>query len=81
MLQVGKIGAAPHALFGANGTEDVGRSGALIAGSTRDGCRVSAQRRVILFFWPIRASSWNNLYGLPTAIRCATIIEGSVEKF
>ena len=31
-----------------------------------------AQRRVILFFWPIRASSWNQTsIGLPGASRAA----------
>jgi hypothetical protein len=31
-----------------------------------------AQRRVILFFWPMRASSWNQIsIGLPGAARPA----------
>ena len=46
------------ALAWTDGAEDVGPSGALVAGARGRVPRL-AQRRVILFFWPIRASSWN----------------------
>ena len=44
----------------ADGAEDIGRGGTLIAGRTGRVPRL-AQRRVILFFWPIRASSANQI--------------------
>ena len=49
---------------GRDGTENIGvEAGALICGSAGAGATLVAQRRVILFFWPMRASSWNrNLY-------------------
>ena len=46
------------AFLGADGAEDVGRGGALIVWRGGPGAAL-AQRRVILFFWPMRASSAN----------------------
>ena len=51
---VGRIRAAPLPCFGQTAAEDVGGSGALGAGRTWAACHASAQRRVILFFWPIQ---------------------------
>ena len=60
VLQAGRIKAAPLPSFRADRAEDVGRRGALIAGRAGRVPRL-AQRRVILFFWPIRASSANQI--------------------
>ena len=58
VLHAGKIRAAPSALFRADGTEDVGRGGALITRSARAGCRASPTGGLSVL-WPIRASSDN----------------------
>ena len=51
------------ALLRADRPEDVGRGGALVRGALGREPRL-AQRRVILFFWPIRASSANQISSL-----------------
>ena len=64
-MQVHRLGVAGRqdqgrafALFWADSTEDIGGGGALVTGRTGTGAALG-QRRAILFFWPIRASSWN----------------------
>ena len=52
------------ALFGANGTEDVGRSGALIAGSTRAGAAFGPSARDLVLLADTRFVLEPNLYGL-----------------
>jgi hypothetical protein len=66
-MQGHRCGIAPwqderstFALSWADGTEDVGRSGPLIRGR-RWSCAAPGQRRVILFFCPILASSANQI--------------------
>ncbi len=61
----------------ADGAEDVGRGGPLILGAEGRVPRL-AQRRVILFFCPIRASSANQISsGLPpTACRISSTQAG-----
>jgi len=49
------------ALLGADRAEDVDGGGALVTGSAWAGAALFAYRRVILFFWPIRASSENQI--------------------
>jgi hypothetical protein len=66
-MQIHRLGVAGRqdqgcalALLWADRAEDVGGSGALVAGCAWAVPRF-AQRRVILFFWPIRASSANQI--------------------
>ena len=73
-VQVHRLGIAGRqnqgralAILWADGAEDVGGSGALITRSAGTEPRF-AHRRVILFFWPIRASSWNQISILSLSI-------------
>ena len=52
------------ALFGANRTEDVGRSGALIAGSARTGTAFGPSARDLVLLADTRLVLEPNLYGL-----------------
>ena len=75
-VQVHRLGVAGRqdqgctlTLFRADGTKDVGGSGALVAGALGRVPRF-AQRRVILFFWPTRVASSANqisIVSMPTA--------------
>ena len=56
-VAAGQDEAGADAARRADGTEDVGRLGALIAGTRWAGCPAWPSVRVILFFWPTRASS------------------------
>ena len=58
-VALGQDQADRLALFRTDRAEDIGRGGALVAPALRDAFRALAQRRVILFFWPTRASSAN----------------------
>ncbi len=70
-VQVHRLGIAGRqdqgralALFGANGTEDVGRSGALIAGSTRTGAAFGPPARDLVLLADTRLVLEPNLYDL-----------------
>ena len=52
------------ALFGANRTEDVGRSGALIAGSARSAATLGPSARDLILLADARLILEPNLYGL-----------------
>ena len=61
-VQVHRLGVAPgqdercaFAIFWADGAENIGRGSSLIGGAEGRVPR-RAQRRVIVFFWPMRAS-------------------------
>ena len=69
-VQVHRLGIAGRqdqgralALFGANGSEDVGRSGALIAGSTRTGAAFGPPARDLVLLADTRLVLEPNLYG------------------
>ena len=73
-VQVHRLGVADGqdqsyalSLLRADGAEDIGRCGSLIPRSARASAALGPPA-VILFFWPIRASSWNQISILPTSI-------------
>lgn len=86
-MSVHRVGVAPRqneayglALGRTDGAEDVGPLGALVVRRAGAGSPL-AQRRVILFFWPILASSWNHSSIFTSGLRRVQIASISVGKF
>ena len=79
-VAAGQDEAGADAAGGTDGAEDVGRFGALVLGALGRLPRF-AQRRVILFFWPIRASSCHHNSIVVSAGSLARISATSAAKF